>query len=115
MEKLLSKMKLRSLNLMEDDNQLEDYKQLLKYLKGSPNLVQRGRFVFIFLLLTAYSFPAGHNLTIPIPDVSQRQLKTFFVWIPLIWISHDLRLRSGRKIVNMESRVDLQHIGRNKG
>ena len=53
MEKLLSKMKLRSLNLMEDDNQLEDYKQMLKYLKGSPKLVQRGldhRDVFIILI-----------------------------------------------------------------
>ena len=54
LRKLLSKMKLRSLNLMEDDNQLEDYKQLMKYLKGSPNLVQRGLSAFIILINSLY-------------------------------------------------------------
>ena len=56
LQKLLSKLKLRSLNLMEDDNQLEDYKQLLKYLKGSPNLVQRGLSVFITLINSCYLY-----------------------------------------------------------
>ena len=53
-QKLLSKMKLRSLNLMEEDNQLEEYKQLLKYLKGSPTLVQRGLSAFIILINSLY-------------------------------------------------------------